>query len=118
MCERTTARNANHVPHSETNLTGGFEMQTIWKRFHEAYSSRGCQVALLSLLTILLFAATANATSPKPIMVGQTTWYTAFPGGGALSGGNPAGVSWASNSKGVIVASETYGNALVQFSGP
>ena len=94
-------------------------MQTIWKRFHEAYSSRGCQVALLSLLTLLLFAATANAIAPPgPIVVSQTTWYTAFPGGGALSGGNPAGVSWAINSKGVIVASETYGNNIVQFSGP
>jgi hypothetical protein len=93
-------------------------MQTMWKRFHEAYSSRGCQVALLSLLTILLFAATANATTPAPIVVTQQSWLAPFSAGGVLAGAVEAGGTWGINSSGVIVASDTYGNSVLQFSGP
>jgi hypothetical protein len=93
-------------------------MQTIWKRFHHAYSSRGCQVALLSVLTILLFAAAANAGAQTSIIISQNTKYSAFPGGGALSGSNPAGGSMAVNSLGVVVAGDTYGHDIVEFAPP
>ena len=93
-------------------------MQTNWKRFHHRFSSRGICVSLLSVLTILLFAAAAS-NAQAPIVVTQSSWLTQFPSGsGAISGGNPAGVSWGVNSMGVIVASDTYGNAIIQFSGP
>jgi hypothetical protein len=96
-------------------------MQTIWKRFHHAYSSRGTWVTLLSVLTIVLFAAAvseAQGPPPPPIIVSQVNWLTPYPGGGVLPGTAPAGSSWAMNSSGVIVVSETYGGNILQFSGP
>jgi hypothetical protein len=92
-------------------------MQTIWKRFHHAYSSRGSCAALLSVLTILLFAATASSVSGQ-IVVTQVTAYPAFPTGGVMAGDVGAGGSWGINSSGTIVASTTYGGEIVQFSGP
>jgi hypothetical protein len=93
-------------------------MQTIWKRFHHAYSLRGGCAALLSVLTILLFAATANAVAQTSIIISQNTKYSAFPGGGALSGEDPAGGSMAVNSLGVVVAGDTYNHDVVEFAPP
>jgi streptogramin lyase len=54
----------------------------------------------------------------------QTNFLTPFPtaktdlspyGSGALSGGDPAGLSWGINSKGVVVLSATYANFLMQI---
>ena len=96
-------------------------MQTIWKRFHHAYSSRGSWVALLSVLTILLFAAAATEAQGPPassIITSQVSWFTAFPSGGVLPGDAAGGSSWGINSKGVVVASGTYGGSIIQFAGP
>ena len=82
------------------------------------YTWRGTCVALLSVLTILLFASTANATSPGPIILSQSTKYSPLPGGGAFSGEDPAGGSMAVNSRGVVVAGDTYGSGVVEWAPP
>ena len=85
----------------------------------QRYMSRGTCVALLAILAIFLFAAATSATAQpaQPIVVSQLTWGPAYLGGGTFSGENVAGSTWGMNSKGVIVASETYGGNVIQFSG-
>ena len=95
-------------------------MQSKWNRIQSG-TARGTWVALLSVLVILLFAASASvAQGPPstPIVVSQVTWYTPFPAGGVLAGATDGGSSWGINSKGVIVASTTYGGSVVYFNGP
>jgi hypothetical protein len=86
----------------------------------QRYMSRGSFVALLSVLAIFMFAGAANvaAQAGQGIVVSQITWGAAWPNGGAFSGENVAGNSWAMNSKGVVVASETYGGSIIQFASP
>jgi len=91
-------------------------MQSKWNRIQSG-TARGTWVALLSVLIILLFAATANAAS-APIIVSQTTQYAALPAGGPFAGEDPVGSSWGIDSQGVVVVSSTYGNNIYQYAPP
>jgi len=86
----------------------------------EKLTLRGVWVTLLMVLTMGLLTTAASAQ----ITTTQTNFLTPFPsavtslspyGSGALSGGDPAGLSWGINSKGIVVASATYGNFLMQI---
>ncbi len=95
-------------------------MQSKWNRIQSG-TARGTWVALLSVLIVMLFAATASvAQGPPatPVLVSQVTWYPAFPTGGVLAEDADGGSSWGINSKGVIVAGTTYGGQVIQFAGP
>ena len=95
-------------------------MQSKWNRIQSG-TARGTWVALLSVLLVMLFAATASVAQGPPaasMLVSQVTYYTAFPAGGVLAGAVDGGSSWGINSKGVIVASTTYGGEVVYFNGP
>jgi hypothetical protein len=100
------------------HFTGGFTMGTNLNQL-QRYMSRGTCVALFAVLAIFLFAAATNvaAQPAQPIVVSQVTWGAAWPNGGASSAEDPAGGSWAVNSSGVVVASETYGGSVIQFTG-
>ena len=86
----------------------------------QRYTSRGICVALLGVLAIFVFAASASAaTIPAvPFVVSQNTAYTALPSGGALSGEDPAGGTIGVNSQGVVVVGNTYGKAIIEFAPP
>jgi hypothetical protein len=84
----------------------------------QRYTWRGTCVALLSVLTIFVFAGAANAVAQTSIILSQVTTYGPFPGGGAISGEDPAGGSMAVNSAGVVVAGDTYGGGILEFAPP
>ena len=93
-------------------------MQTFWSKI-QRNTTRGTWVALLSLFTIGFFAATTFAQSTPSIVVSApVSFYAsgAWPTGGALSGGDPAGGTWGIDyTTGTIVASTTYGGEVIQF---
>jgi hypothetical protein len=99
---------------------GVLEMRVIWTSLK--YSSRSCT----SVSTILLFAlamclsarvASAQAAPVPTIVMSQVTVLGAFPSGGTLASANPAGNSFAVNSKGDIITGNTYGNQVLLFNG-
>jgi hypothetical protein len=96
---------------------GGFVMGTVSNKLQQ-FTRQGTLVALLSALTIFLFAGAANLTAQTSIILSQNATYAALPGGGTMDGGNPAGGSMAVNSLGVVVAGDTYGGDLVEFAPP
>jgi Chitobiase/beta-hexosaminidase C-terminal domain len=104
------------APIDNDTSRGGFMMGTDLNKL-QRYMSRGTCYALLSVLAICMLAAFAQAQPAVPIVVSQTTWGGAFPGGGVLSQETVAGNSWGMNSDGVLVASTTYGNNIIQFAG-
>lgn len=89
-------------------------MQSIGNKLQRT-TSRAMWIALLPLFILGLVATSASAQSV--VVSAPVSFYAggAWPNGGALSGGNPAGSSWGMNSKGVIVASTTYGGDVIQF---
>ena len=80
-------------------------MQSKWNRIQSG-TARGTWVALLSVLVILLFAASASvAQGPPstPIVVSQVTWYTPFPAGGVLAGATDGGSSWGNQMRSYVL---------------
>ena len=103
-------------------LNGGVVMRRILKMSENSIQSRSAIVCfgLLCVLILFLSATTANATAPPPvppIVLSQVTWLNTLQGGGAFSGGNPAGSSFAVNSDGDIIVSNTYGDKILLING-
>jgi sugar lactone lactonase YvrE len=69
-------------------------------------------------MAICLGATAVSAATSKPaVVVSQANWLSTLQGGGALSGDNPAGGSFAVNSKGDVLLSTTYGGKLLLVNG-
>ncbi len=74
---------------------------------------------LTSAVGSAVYVITPAVVNTTKVIFNQTNGYIgALSGGGAISGGNPAGTSMAVNQQGTLLAGNTYGGKIFAFNGP
>jgi hypothetical protein len=81
------------------------------------YCAAGAWIAVVGFLAAGLCAPVANAQTAPNVVLSQLTKLGALAGGGAQSGAVPDGDSFAVNSAGDVLVSDTYGNNIELFNG-
>lgn len=79
--------------------------------------NNGTQYAAAQTVKVNVTINAATAAGVPALVMSQVNWYGILTGGGFTDGQNPAGGSFAVNSKGDVIAGNTYGNTVYFFSG-